>query len=299
MPNWNAVLLEIDKSGQALDNVRRKYLKKLHSHTKRNIICYYSGWLQSPGIKGVDITDADKNGFMNAVHNMDRSKGLDLLLHTPGGDVAATESIVDYLHKMFNGDIRAIVPQLAMSAGTMLACSCKSIVMGKQSNIGPCDPHFNGFPAAGIIKEFNRAMDEVTQNPSKIHVWHAIISKYHPTFIGQCENAVNWATRIVKEWLARGMFADEDDAAEKATSVVESLIHLGASISHSVHVSSEQCRSIGLKIEELESDNKFQDLVLTVHHTYMHTFSKSLCIKIIENHMGNAMVNFPRPDQQR
>jgi len=35
----------------------------------------------------------------------DRSKGLDLILHTPGGDIAATESLVDYLHKMFD-DIR-------------------------------------------------------------------------------------------------------------------------------------------------------------------------------------------------
>lgn len=299
MPNWTAVLRELDKNGQALDNVRRKYLKKLHVHTKRNIICYYSGWLQYPGTKGVDITDADKNGFMNAVHKLDRSKGLDLVLHTPGGDVAATESIVDYLFKMFNGDIRAIVPQLAMSAGTMLACSTKSIVMGKQSNIGPFDPHFNGIPAAGIIKEFNRAMSEIKQDPTRVHVWHAIISKYHPTFVGQCENAVNWATKIVKEWLARGMFAEDADATGKAEHVAQSLIDLGASISHSVHVSSEQCQLIGLKIEELEADPILQDLVLTVHHTYMHTFGKAPCIKIIENHLGSAIVNFPRPEQQR
>jgi ClpP class serine protease len=49
---------------------------------------------------------------MTVIHNMDRSKGLDLLLHTPGGDIAATESIVDYLRSMFGTDIRAIIPQL-------------------------------------------------------------------------------------------------------------------------------------------------------------------------------------------
>jgi len=36
---------------------------------------------------------------------------------------------------MFGTNIRAIVPQLAMSAGTMIALSCKEIVMGKQSNL--------------------------------------------------------------------------------------------------------------------------------------------------------------------
>lgn len=55
-------------------------------------------WLQKPSI-GFDsrITSDDKNGFMMAIHWMSHSKGLDLILHTPGGDVAATESLIDYL----------------------------------------------------------------------------------------------------------------------------------------------------------------------------------------------------------
>lgn len=73
---------------------------------------------------------------MTVIHQLDRNKGLDLILHTPGGDTAATESIVDYLHNMFGNNIRAIVPQLAMSAGTMIACSCKEIIMGLQSSLG-------------------------------------------------------------------------------------------------------------------------------------------------------------------
>jgi ClpP class serine protease len=69
----------------------------------------------------MEITDEDKNGFMMAVHKLDRTKGLDLFLHTPGGSISSTQSIVDYLHKMFGKNIRAIVPQIAMSAGTMIA----------------------------------------------------------------------------------------------------------------------------------------------------------------------------------
>jgi ATP-dependent protease ClpP protease subunit len=45
---------------------------------------------------------------MMAVHNLDRNKGLDLILHTQGGSIPATHSIVNYLHKMFKMDIRAI-----------------------------------------------------------------------------------------------------------------------------------------------------------------------------------------------
>ena len=128
MPNWNQVLDELKESRRtdALDFIRRKYIKKLSKKAGRNVIAYYSGWLQKPGIGNAEINDDDKNGFMATIHGLDRTKGLDLLLHTPGGNLTATESIVDYLRKMFGNDIRAIIPQIAMSAGTMIACSCST-----------------------------------------------------------------------------------------------------------------------------------------------------------------------------
>lgn len=95
-----------------MDVVRREYLSKLHAHTGRNVIAYYSGFLSKPGVGQQEINDEDKNGFMMAVHRLDRSKGLDLILHTPGGNVASTQSIVHYLHQMFDDNIRAIVPQM-------------------------------------------------------------------------------------------------------------------------------------------------------------------------------------------
>lgn len=176
MPNWGDVLGEItdlqsqyinlahfnqQRAAQSVDEIRRRYLLELHKHTGRNIIAYYSGFLSKPGAEQLDINDEDKNGFMMAIHKLDRSKGLDLILHTPGGSIAATQSIVNYLHKMFKNDIRAIIPQIAMSAGTMMACSCKEIWLSKHSNIGPIDPHLSGRPAYGIKKEFERACAEV------------------------------------------------------------------------------------------------------------------------------------------
>jgi ClpP class serine protease len=146
MPNWNSVLREIaldqSRSASAFDRVRQRYLKQLARHTGRNVIAYYSGFLSKPNIEGTQLTDEDKNGFMLGIHGLKRERGLDLILHTPGGDGKATEALVDYLRSMFDKDIRAIIPQLAMSAGTMIACSCKSIVMGKQSSLGPVDPQF-------------------------------------------------------------------------------------------------------------------------------------------------------------
>ena len=55
--------------------------------------------MSKPGIAGLLINDEDKNGFMSAVHGLDKTKGLDLLLHTPGGLVLAALQIARAIHK--------------------------------------------------------------------------------------------------------------------------------------------------------------------------------------------------------
>lgn len=292
MPSWNQVLIEIQRSNRrdALDYVRRKYIKSLARETKRNVIAYYSGWLQNPNLGNTSISDDDKNGLMAVVHKLDRAKGLDLLLHTPGGDLAATESIVDYLHRMFGRDIRAFIPQLSMSAGTMIACACREIVMGKQSSLGPIDPQFGGIPAHGVIKEFEEAIEAVKKDPASLPIWREVVRKYHPTFIGECRNALDWSAQIVRQWLATGMFDGEADAAAKAERVVKYLSDHDETKTHARHITIDEAEAIGLKVGRLEDKQEVQDLVLTVHHAFMHTFANSKAVKIMENQLENAVV---------
>lgn len=295
MPNWNDVLREINSTpatpdAGALDIVRRKYLQQLNQHTQRNIIAYYSGWLQKPGLGGVQINDDDKNGFMATVHGLDRKHGLDLILHTPGGDTAATESLVYYLKRMFGSDIRAIVPQIAMSAGTMIACACKEIVMGKQSNIGPFDPQYNGIPCYGVIEEFDEAVREVIKDPRTTPIWQQIVAKYHPTFVGECKKAIDLCEQVVQDWLMTGMFSGDADAKKKVADIIYQLNNHADTKTHARHIHIDAVKAMGLKVVELESDSTLQDLCLTVHHAYMHTLASSPAIKIIENHLGNAVV---------
>ena len=160
MGSWNDILKEVNETQSQYDYVRRKYLKELSDYTGRNTVAYYSSWLNKQG-NNLDINDADMTGFMTCVHGLDCTEGLDLVLHTPGGSPAAAEAIVSYLRAKFDNDIRVIVPQLAMSAGTMIACSAKEIIMGKQSSLGPIDPQFNGIPAYNIMMEFEEAKKDL------------------------------------------------------------------------------------------------------------------------------------------
>jgi hypothetical protein len=269
-----------------------RFLKRLQRLRGRNIILYYSGWLQKPDLPPHTFTigDNDKNGFMTTVDGLDRSKGLDLILHTPGGEIAATESIVDYLRKMFGEDIVAFIPQMAMSAGTMISCACKTIVMGKQSSLGPIDPQYRGMPAHGIIEEFNQAHDEIKKDASKIAVWQPIIAKYNPTLIGECQKAITWSGQLVREWLETGMLAGDPKASSTADGIISELADHALTLSHNRHLSIEKCLDLGLKVERLEDDDRLQDAVLTVHHACIHTFSGTPATKIIENHKGNSFI---------
>jgi len=291
MPNWKEILDEVQRSGSTYDIVRRNYLAKLAKHTGRNTIIYYSGWLQKGELarQGFDfgINDADKNGFMTCIHKLEKNKGLDLLLHTPGGEMAATESLVDYLRSMFGTNLRAIVPQIAMSGGTMIACACRQVVMGKESSIGPIDPQFMGIPAHGIIEEFERAKREVLEDSANIPVWQPIIAKYAPTMIGECEKAISWANQLAEEWLTSGMFAGiSDDKQRKAQArrVVRELGDHALTLSHSRHISLQAAKAMGLEVVPLEDDDKLQDAVLSIHHAAIQTLSATPAVKIIENH---------------
>ncbi|MDR3187847.1 MAG: ATP-dependent Clp protease proteolytic subunit [Prevotellaceae bacterium] len=293
MPNWSEILVEIQQeqaqhpNANPLDTVRRKYLQKVTEISGRNAIAYYSGWLQKPQVHGTSVNDKDKSGFMLTIHKLDRTKGLDLILHTPGGDIAATESLVDYLYAMFGCDIRVIVPQISMSAGTMIAMAAKEIVMGKHSNLGPIDPQIGGVACQAILNEFQHAKDDIRQNPHAAPLWQVIVGKYHPTFLGMCRQAIEWSEEITCKWLKNNMCKGD---AEKANSIIKAFANHTEQKSHARHISKEQCKSVGLNISDLEANPDFQDAILTTHHAFMHTFTNTFCVKIIENHNGTAYI---------
>lgn len=284
MPAWGELLVELENSN--LDELRTKYVKQLSDYTGRNTITYYSGWLKPGKTQNLDINDTDITGFMNAIKGLDCSKGLDLVLHTPGGSPTAAEGIVKYLHSKFASDVRVIVPQMAMSAGTMLSCSAKTIVMGKHSCLGPIDPQYAGTAAHNIISEFLEAKKDLDKNPDARTYWELQLNGYPPAFFYSVIDAINLSSALTTEWLVRYMFEGEDEnsAKIKADRIVKTLN--ANNMSHSRHFSIDVCKSLGLNVTDLEEDQELQENVLSLHHAYVITLDGSSATKIIENQNG-------------
>lgn len=295
MASWNEILDRFGHMPSQYDLVRREYLKQLSDYTGRNTILYYSAWLQKSlmnnGTFDFGINDNDKTGFMTCIYQLDKNKGLDLILHTPGGDISATESLVVYLKSIFGKDIRVIIPQMAMSAGTMISCCAKEVIMGKHSNLGPIDPQYGMYRAHGIIEEFENIKQEHVKNPLGTQVWGPILSKYTPTLVGECQKVIDWSNGLVKQWLKENMFEGVTNAEDKANNVVESIGSHALTKSHSRHLHIDYLRNIGLNITALEDDSELQDKVLSIHHSTMITISSTKAAKIIENQNGVSFIN--------
>ena len=294
-PDPNFINQEVNKiRATTVNQLRLQYVANLSSYTNRNVIVYYSTFLHGNIMSNnpeLMINDNDLNGFMNAVSGLNRKNGLDLVLHTPGGVTTATESIVKYLRKCFNNDIRVIVPHVAMSAGTMIACSAKEIIMGKQSSLGPIDPQYRNVPAEGVIEEFERAMAEVQANPQKSLLWKEIISQYRPTFLGECQYAIDLSRNLVTEWLSTCMFKKSKNKNSKVSNIVNGLASHSFSKLHDKHYDFDDCKKIGLKVMELEKDPMLQDAVLSVHHSYvLSSYILPSALKYIENNNGQTFV---------
>lgn len=298
MPSRNQIISQIrqimserpdTEVGIYIDNLRKDYIKQLSNCSGRNTIAYYSAFMTKQSLN-MDINDSDINGFMCVVHDLDRSKGLDLILHTPGGSPTASESIVKYLRKMFKNDIRVIVPHMAMSAGTMIACSSKEIVMGTHSSLGPIDPQFNGIPAYNIKSEFEEAEIDLEKNPNKAAYWAIKLQQYPAAFMKSAIDAIDLSNKLLTDWLGTSMFDKENDE-EQIDNIVKKLNNHTDSLVHDRHFDIDTCKKIGLKIVGLEEDQEFQEKVLSIHHAMMISFENFLAVKMIESCENTYIIN--------
>lgn len=297
MPTREKIAAEINQQKVAgQDTVRKKYLSAMHKKTGRDTVVYFSSYnIHRPfpvPPAALSVSQDDIQGFMASLHGL-KGESLDLVLHSPGGSVEAADQIVQYLRAKYK-HIRAIIPQNAMSAATMLACAADEIVMGKHSAIGPIDPQMllgtpSGpmpVPAHTILQDFETAKTDVTANPMLANLWAPKFAALPPGFLNLCEQATRLSSEKVESWLSQYMFKGND--GQKAKEIAEWLANFGDHKTHGRPIGIELARAKGLNVTPLENDQGLQEAVLSVFHATMVTFQATGCLKVIENHLGKG-----------
>jgi Serine dehydrogenase proteinase len=305
MASWADLVKQVESlhpqaRGQWVLDQAKVQVGRLATLTNQNVIFYASGFLQKPQVAGqfLSITAEDINGFMTCIHGMDCSKGLLLLLHTPGGSPDAAATIVSYLWSKFT-KIEVLIPTYAMSAGTMIAMAGNNIIMGRQSQLGPTDPQLimNNMPhsAHSIVEQFDEAKKEIANSPQLAGAWLPILQPFGPALLQTARKAIAYTQQLVTQWLEQRMLAGEQNAATTSKAIAE---HLGGAQhgSHGRRIDREAARALGLKVTDLEGKPELQDSALTLYHLATVAFEQGPMSKMMISTNGNQWIkNVPAP----
>jgi ClpP class serine protease len=190
----------------------------------------------------IDIDDSEQ--LLRAVRLTPPEMPIDLLLHTPGGLVLASDQIA-YALKRHDGKITVIVPHYAMSGGTLVALAADEILMDPDAVLGPVDPQLGSlprgsWPAASILKALEQ------DNPNRDD---------ETLILGDVARKAIDQVRATVEELLEGRF-DEAEAHRLAALLSE------GRWTHDYPIRLEEARGLGLPVSDQVPDVVYELMTL-------------------------------------
>lgn len=252
--------------------IHHETVRAFEGITRRNLICY-TAFLRHPASA---IIQEDSQFIETLLRSIDLGRypdTLDLLLHTPGGDPTAAERIVMTCRSYANS-FRVIVPQTAMSAGTLIAMGADSIVMTETSEMGPIDPQMSITsgqeqilrPAAAFVDAYLDLISKSQQaiiNKQPPHPYIELLRKVDPTWIQVCLKARELARTIAGEFLSKYMLNGKDQVMIDQT--VERFMKEGELLSHGRIIRYTKAQEYGLNIEVIPKGTPLDDALWELH----------------------------------
>jgi hypothetical protein len=133
-----------------------------------------------------------------------------MFLNTPGGSGEAVEKIVEIIRFHYQ-EVFFIVPDFAMSAGTILCMSGDKIFMDYSSSLGPIDPQVhNGeewVPALGYLDKVEQLLEKARNN-LLTNAEFLILEGMDLALLSRYEQARDLTITLIKKWLVEYKFRD-------------------------------------------------------------------------------------------
>ncbi len=139
---------------QLLRSARTRKLIEIERKRKSRVITLINRQ-EALSILGIPLTRfiniEDSEQVLTAIRLTDKEVPIDMILHTPGGLVLATEQIAEALLR-HPGKVTVFVPHYSMSGGTLICMAADELVMDENAVLGPLDPQLGQYPAASLVK---------------------------------------------------------------------------------------------------------------------------------------------------
>lgn len=203
-----------------------------------------------------------------------------VLLNTPGGSVETVEKMVEIIRFHYQ-QVLFVIPDYAMSAGTILCMSGNKIYMDYSSSLGPIDPQiWNGkeyVPALGYLDQVEKLLEKARNN-ALTHAEFLILQGQDLAMLSRYEQARNLTITLLKKWLVEYKFNDwtvhqsdpvkkgqpvtKEEKDERAEEIAKLLgdNKLWHSHGRAIGVSTLQ-QVLRLKIEDYSQDLQLRNLV--------------------------------------
>lgn len=147
----------------------------------------------------------------NLANREGKSDNLVFILHTPGGVAEIVEKMVDIIRHHYK-EVWFVVPDMAMSAGTILCMSGDKIYMDYSSALGPIDPQIPNsegqlVPALGYLDQVER-MIEKSKDGTLTDAEFAILQNQDLATLRRYEQARDLSVSLLEDWLVKYKFKD-------------------------------------------------------------------------------------------
>lgn len=273
-----------------------RHLGDIEKSMDRDAVAVYG-----PIVSGLDIGVRDA---IEAIDTRQANKRIAVILDTPGGSAEVVERMVDTIRSFYD-DVAFVVPDKAMSAGTIFAMSGDSIYMDYFSRLGPIDPQIwkedRFVPALSYLIQYERLLEK-DRKGELTNAEFALLSKFDLAELHQFEQARALSITLLKKWLANYKFKNwttrqtsgtavtQDDRIKRAEEIATALSNNEKWHSHGRGISRSTLESddIKLKIDDLaafpKSDPSHPDLKSSVrkyHHClsdYMRTVKAGIFV---------------------
>jgi hypothetical protein len=188
---------------RTIKEILNQNLEKLETHFKSDVIFYYG-----------EIHPSYEKIFRDFIEMLkEDTPGKDRLtvvLNTPGGNAETVEKVVEIIRHHYK-EVYFVVPDYAMSAGTIFCMSGDKIFMDYSSSLGPIDPQvFNGttyVPALGYLDKVNELLEKA-QNGTLTQAEFLILQNQDLALLRSYEQAKELTITLLKKWLVEYKFKD-------------------------------------------------------------------------------------------
>ena len=201
-----------------------------------------------------------------------------VILETDGGYIEVVERIAKILRHHFKR-VEFIIPNYAMSAGTVLAMCGDAIHMDYFSVLGPIDPQVRtargeSVPALGYLAQYERLIQKASEGELSTAELAFLVQKFDPAELYRYEQARELSISLLKEWLVEFKFKEWRKTEttgksvtitlkkRRAESIARKLNDSAKWHSHARGISMEVLRKdLNLKIEDFGEHKELSDKV--------------------------------------